>query len=498
MKKTKIAVGVVVALGVIWIGGAWLTGKKLEDNRDQALQNVNSWLQQQLPQSHLTVSYQDYQRGLFSSHVKLVIQSTSQTTDDALLKPGQSVVFQETIDHGPFPLAQLKKFNLIPSMASVHSDLQNTDPVRKLFELTKDKPFITADTRIGYSGDTSSDIHLLPIDYQDANSGDRLAFNGGDLTISADKQGNQVDYSGNIDSLAVTSKNAMDMPVLLTFNGMTFDGKTHLGAGNLRVGDQTLALKKFNASIQGKEVFTAEGLKLLSDFKSDDKNINGQFDYSMDALKMQGQDFGSAKLTLKLSQLDADALKTFSDNYRNEMQPVIDQPNIDPLVLQQKSREVFAKNLPLLLKGNPVISIAPLSWKNAKGESTFNLTASLRDPSTGKPADGGDINQAADNVVKSLDAKLVIPMAMATETMTHVGMAEGNSEEQAAKLADQQVKGFAAMGQMFKLTTQQDNDIVASLHFADGQVEMNGEKMPLDQFINRYLPGGVTPDGMPQ
>jgi uncharacterized protein YdgA (DUF945 family) len=88
---------------------------------------------------------------------------------------------------------------------------------------------------------------------------------------------------------------------------------------------------------------------------------------------------------------------------------------------------------------------------------------------------------------------------MATEMMTHVAMAEGYNQEDAAKLADQQVKGVAAMGQMFKLTTQQDNNIVTSLQYATGQVTMNGDKMALDQFLARYmLGGGAAPQGMPQ
>lgn len=498
MKKTRIAIGVVVALGVIWTGGAWLTGKKLEANRDQMVQNANRWLNDKLPQGHLTLSYQDYQRGLFSSKVRLVLQSTSQTTDDAFLKPGQSIVFAETIDHGPFPLAQLGKGNLLPAMASVHSELQNTDPLKKLFKLTKDKPFISADTRVGYGGATDSDIHLLPIDYQNAQSGERVGFNGSDLSIAGDAEGNKVSYDGTIDSLAITAKNEMDMPVLFTLNGFSIKGDTHLGSADVRVGEQSVDLKKLTASVDGKEAFNAEGLKLSSSFTSDDKNIGGQFDYSMDALKLQGQDFGSAKLTLKLAQLDAAAMKTFSDNYRNEMQPLVDQQNVDPLVMQEKSREILAKNLPLLLKGNPIITIAPLSWKNAKGESTFNLSAYLKDPAAVQGGSDGNVNQIASNVVKSLDAKLVIPMAMATETMTRVGMAEGYSQDQAEKLADQQVKGFAAMGQMFRLTTQQDNNVQASLQFADGQVTMNGEKMPLDQFISRYMLGGAAPQEMPQ
>lgn len=48
---------------------------------------------------------------------------------------------------------------------------------------------------------------------------------------------------------------------------------------------------------------------------------------------------------------------------------------------EQQNAELLQKNLPLLLKGNPSLSIAPLSWKNSKGESTFTLDLALTDPS---------------------------------------------------------------------------------------------------------------------
>lgn len=34
MKKTNVAVGVIIALGVIWTGAAWFTGKQLESHID--------------------------------------------------------------------------------------------------------------------------------------------------------------------------------------------------------------------------------------------------------------------------------------------------------------------------------------------------------------------------------------------------------------------------------------------------------------------------------
>ncbi|MGE9552070.1 YdgA family protein [Erwinia amylovora] len=500
MKKTKIAVGVVVALGVIWTGAAWFTGKQLEKNMDQLVQNANAQMNNMAPESRLRLSYQDFQRGVFSSTARLVLQSSSQTEDNSLIKPGQSIVFDEKIDHGPFPFAQLKKFNLIPSMASVHTQLENTDAVKKLFEMAQGKSVIQADTRIGYGGATASDITLLPVDYNNAQTGERFASNGGTLNVSADDKGDKVDFSGHLDSLALTTKNQLDMPILFTANGLKLDASTRLSPEGMRIGDQSINLQKLTAAVNGQEAFTAQGLNGKSSFNSEKSLISGTIDYALDSLKIQNQDFGQGKLAIKLSQFDANGMKAFSENYNRQVQALMNEPGVsdNPELYQQRMSQVLSANLPLLLKGDPVVNIAPLSWKNDKGESSFNLSVHFKDPATGAPQPQ-NLTQAVDNVLKTLDGKLTISMDMATELMTHVAMAEGYKQEDATKLADQQVKGVAAMGQMFKLTTQQDNNIITSLQYATGQVTMNGEKMPLDQFLARYmLGGGVAPAGMPQ
>lgn len=499
MKKTKIAIGVVVALGVIWTGTAWFTGKQLEKNMDRLVQNANAQMNNMAPESRLKLSYQDFRRGIFSSTARFVLQSSSQTEDNALIKPGQSIVFNEKIDHGPFPFAQLKKFNLIPSMASVHTQLENTDAVKKLFEMTNGKSVIQAETRVGYSGTTVSDIHLLPMDYNNTQTGERFASNGGTINVSADDKGDKVDFSGNLDSLVLTTKNQLNMPVLFTANGLKLDASTHLSPEGMRVGDQSIDLQKLTAAVEGQEAFVAEGLKGKSSFNSEKSLIAGTIDYTLDSLKLQKQNFGEGKLSIKLSQFDANGMKAFSDNYNSQVQALMNEPGIgdNPELYQQRMSQILTANLPLLLKGDPVVNIAPFSWKNDKGESSFNLSVHFKDPST-NTAQPQNIGQAVDNVLKTLDGKLSISMPMATEMMTHVAMAEGYKEEDATKLADQQVKGVAAMGQMFKLTTQKDNNIVTTLQYATGQVTMNGEKMPLDQFLARYMLGGVVPTEMPQ
>jgi len=499
MKKTKVAVGVIVALGVIWTGAAWFTGKQLESHMDEMLQNANSQINAYAPNSRLTLSYQDYQRGVFSSKTKLVIQASSQTEDNPLLKPGQSIVLNETIDHGPFPFAQLKRGNLIPSMASVHTELENTDAVKKLFELTQGKSLVNADTRVGYSGATDTALHLLPVDYSNAQTGDRLATNGGTLNVSADSKGDKVSLQGDFSSIAVTSKNQLQQPVLFTLNGLKLGGDTHLSPEGVRVGDQTITLDKLDASINGQEGLTLEKLDGKSSFDNKDGKIGGQIDYQVDSISLQKQPFGKAKLAMKFAQFDAQAVRTFSDQYNAQMQDLLNQPGVvdDPIRYQASVQTILRNNLPTLLKGSPTVSVAPLSWKNDKGESTFNLNVGFNDPATvtGEPQ---SLGAAVDRVLKTLDGKLSINMPMATEVMRHVGLAEGYQGDDAQKLADQQVKGLAAMGQMFRLTQQQDDNITTSLQYANGQVTMNGDKMTLEQFLSRYMLGAPTSEGMPE
>ncbi len=45
------------------------------------------------------------------------------------------------------------------------------------------------------------------------------------------------------------------------------------------------------------------------------KTINSQLDYSLNSLKVQNQDLGSGKLTLKSRQIDGEARHQFSQQY---------------------------------------------------------------------------------------------------------------------------------------------------------------------------------------
>jgi len=143
MKKSLITVGIIVAVDAKWTGTSWFTGRLIEQRMDEVVNNANSQLQNFLPKIGAKLRYEHVQCGIFGSKIRYVLRSYGSAPTDAIaLKPGDEVAFLATIDHGPFTFAQLKKFNLMPSMASAHIKLENTTAVRNLFDITKGKsPF---------------------------------------------------------------------------------------------------------------------------------------------------------------------------------------------------------------------------------------------------------------------------------------------------------------------------------------------------------------------
>jgi len=500
MKKTLVASGVIVALGVVWTGAAWYTGKQLEGRLADMVKQANVELKNSAPEAGVELAYQNYQRGIFKSHLQLVVKPTS--AENVWLKPGQSVVLNETVDHGPFPFAQLKTFNLVPAMASVKTTVVNNDVSKPLFDMAKGETPVEINSRIGYGGDTQSSISLNPLNYD--NEGEKVAFSGGEFVLSADKDGNEVSLSGEAQSGLIDAVNEYGQRVQLTFNNLKSEGSSKRASFNERIGSQKASLDKLAIAIESKEIAVLEGMNLTAktDVASDNKTVNSQIDYTLDSLKIQNQNMGSGKLTLKVGQIDGQAWHQFSQQYSEKTKALMAQPEVmkNPELYQQGATEAFFSYLPLLLKGEPVITIAPLSWKNSKGESAFNMSLFLKDPATAT-GEAQTLSQEVDRSIKSIDSKLTIPVDMATELMTQVAKLEGYQEADAAKLANQQVKGMAAMGQMFRITTLDNNVIATSLQYANGQVTLNGQKMTLEEFVGMFVMpdlGIPTPAPVPQ
>lgn len=390
------AVSVIVVLGAAWTGASWYTGKLIEQRMGELVNNANDQIRTLLPKAGVKFAYKDYQRGLFSSQVRYVLQADSSVAGEKALKDGDEVAFIETIDHGPFPLAQLK-IQSDPEHGVGTYRTCEYPCIEKLFEVTKGQSPFTADSRISYSGDTSSAITFIPIDYQQNTTS--MKFSGAKIDADVSRDLRDVKMSGSSDSLVFASKNQWDQVEQFSLQGLVIKSDTNIGKFDLSIGSQLLGIKQIGLSIDGKETATLVGFNLNTQLGETDKDLNGKLTYTLDALKIQDNDFGSGKLAFAFDKLDGQSLKQFTNAYNQQVLKAVQAgENLDPVAYQEQMTEILMANLPALLKGNPTISIAPLSWKNAKGESTFTLNIALTDPAQAK---AGSEPMLAQSVKKS-------------------------------------------------------------------------------------------------
>jgi uncharacterized protein YdgA (DUF945 family) len=144
-------------------------------------------------------------------------------------------VFDEVVDHGPFPLASLKSFKLAPAMASVKTTLVNNDASKGLFDIAKGETPFTIDTRIAYSGDSQSAIVLNRSTTRKAmrKSPSAAVSSSSTPTAKAKHQPERRSGSGQINAL-----NEYNQKVQLTFNNLKTDGATEMASFNERIGKQ--------------------------------------------------------------------------------------------------------------------------------------------------------------------------------------------------------------------------------------------------------------------
>ncbi len=495
MKKSLVAVGVIVALGAVWTGASWYTGKQVAQQIDGFTDTLNTKLKQAYPNAGLKVVYRDYKGGVFSSTLSYVLQADGSigTAEGAkILAPGEELVFNETVSHGPFPLAQLKKFNLVPAMASVHTELANTPAVKAWFELTKDKPFFTAETRVAYSGDTQSLVTLAPIDHQSPEQ--KFSFSGAEalVDIGHDLRSSKLDTT--ISSVKMERKNAWGQTENVDLTDFSIKGTNQKGKFDLDLGDGNLSFKAMTFTVEGGEPVTLNDLSLQSSATEDDKNLAGKLAVTLGSLVIGDRNLGSGNVNMSISQLDGAGTKQFFTAYQEKVQKLLQDPAaMDPDTYQHEIAMSVLQYLPQLLKGNPSIAISPISWKNSKGEGTFTLALDLTDPlqNADKANDAtlSDEEKIIRQSVKKLDAKLNLPLDMLTELMVQSGPKTTNAEEQKqlADMAKQQVEAMAQIGEGNQLSVTKDNAITSSLHYADGQIDFNGNKIPLADFIAPYF-----------
>lgn len=303
----KLIVGSVIAVVVILCGGTWFSGMKTQNSVEQFINGFNKANKNNNGAHNMTLSRKDYKRGFFSSSFQVALTFNNGITDSEI-KPGQKIILDINVDHGPFPLSQLSKGNIKPTMATAKVSLAKSDLTQSYYTATKGKIPLTADIVAAFGGALTTEVNITPAKFQDISYEDgKFMFRGDDSSPS------NIAVTGYLNNIIVN----LDSITKLAANSMTVNALSHMEEMRYPVGISDLKFNKVRLQVLDNDIakinaFTA---KTILERTKDKKYINANFSYAIDTLKKGDQNFGSGDMSLQFNAIDPNAFRAFIEYY---------------------------------------------------------------------------------------------------------------------------------------------------------------------------------------
>ncbi|KJH88399.1 hypothetical protein UG46_01465 [Pseudomonas fluorescens] len=487
-----------MVIGAISAGGAWYTGTKLEGVLNTAIADSNKQIQTALAGSNGTASIElvSLDRGTFSSTAHYRLKGEGEMFGGEPVE----LLFVDNIEHGPLPFSRLMTLKWLPVMATSHTELERTPLTEKWFVAAKDKSPLKGVFNLGYDQSTNGTFELLPLDTK-LDEQSQLIFSGLKIDVAASAQAQKLKADGYMDSFKLTTVAEDQTPVQVEFGGLTLASNLTKSTYGYYMGDNTLLLSNSKTSFgEQKSVLGLKNFEMKNNSSENGTSASGRADYKIGELSFNDKVIGSAQMAVSLKNLDIPATMSLMQVYQAKLQPYekaaaeaaeAGEPAPELELTEAEEAQVKA-DLEKLLAGAPQVALENLSFSTANGESRASLIVDLAKPqSMDLPPD-----ELGRQLLALLDFKVKVSKPMLVDLLTVQAQMEGQTD--AKLIADQATATsdmFSAMAVGTELAKLEGNDVVTNLHYANNQVDFNGQKMTVEQFsafVMSKLGGGVA------
>lgn len=462
MNKAGIAAGTLALLVGAGSAGAWYTGTRLEAVLQDSVRKGNEQLAAQFLGSDMALELVEFKRGILSSEARYRLALPA--TDSAELPV--ELFIKDRIEHGPLPLSRLASLRWMPVMAVSHAELEPSDALAGLFAASRAQAPVMVNSSIGYRNDITGDIRIAPMVVNE--DGTELTFSGLDADFATDTQGSKVVMTGRVDSLKIQGLAQIDMV------GGEFElDRRREGEYGLYLGDGRLTLDSLAMEVADGPVMVLQDIVQTDSTTLGTEGVKGALNYQVGAVSYGGQSLGSVRMDWSLSRLDPAATAVLAGMYNTLSMGL--EPN-DPQALEEQ----FTTAMQQLLERKPRVALDNLSIRTANGESRFTLGVDLSQPAS------FDLPPAmlAQQLIGGLDANLTLSKPMLSDMVRYKALFQPDAdaaavEQEALMLAEM----AAGMAEMMQLGTLEGDNILSNLRYADGLIDLNGQSIPLEDFI---------------
>ncbi|MBC8999120.1 MULTISPECIES: YdgA family protein [unclassified Pseudomonas] len=496
-KSAGVLLGIVVAIGAISAGGAWYTGTKIEGVLNNAVSNANKELQTAMAGSNGTASLElvSLERHTFTSTAHYRLKGEGEMFGDAPVE----LLFVDHIEHGPLPFSRLVSLKWLPVMATSNYQLEKNPATEKWFAATKGAAPLKGVTNIGYDESTTSTVDLLPLETA-LDEQSSLKFSGLTLNISASAQAQKVKADGYMDSLKLVTVAEDQAPVQIELNGLTLASNLTKSSYGYYTGNNTLELSNSKTTFGTKQsVLGVKNFEMKNLTEENGSNASGRADYTVGEVTLNDKKIGSASMAMSLKNLDIPSTMSLMQIYQTKLQPYekaaaeataagLPAPELN--LTEAESAQVKA-DLQKLLAAGPQVALENLSLKTANGESRANLVIDLTKPqSMDLPPD-----QLGKQLIALLDLNITVSKPMLIDLLSVQAQLDGQTDAKAiVDGATGAADMFSGMAVGSQLAIVEGTNVVTKLHYAANQVEFNGQKMTVEQFVGFLMSkfAGVT------
>ena len=476
MKKSVVALGVIVALGVVGVGGVWFTGEKAQTKYLRQIELANKQAQALGLSDKVVYKNKQFERGFFTSQVEdeMVI---------SLPKEGKvfTIPFSTKLYHGPFPLDQLTKFNFMPVMFSAQGVIGKNETTQPLFDLLKsDKP-VQYQATTSYNLSTKGKVELAAGEVTDPNSPqNKLAWSNINIGFDVDKDRkgkydvtlNEVDstVSPAVIEEQDSEDTAMPKSITMKMKGMKVEGSYNPTKwAYIYTGKSTSLIDSFEMTEldhAGKESSVVQkGTKGTSDISLNGDFLNLKSENTVDSIVIDGKDFGKLTYNVELNHIEANAINALIEALFTVFKSASDDEMVSEILSSWAENHGMA-----IFNNQPQIKLNPISISNSQGKVSLDLNVALaKDPKFDLMA-GSLYKQFTDFAVN-----IHVDKATAEKLMTQLdpeadkALIRAQIEEQAAQAAAQNI------------VVNNDKNVTLNLVLEKGELKLNGQVIPEEQ-----------------
>ena len=462
MKKSTLAVGVIVALGAVWLGGAWYTGKVAEEEYVHQFELLNQNIQQSFSAKGLSVEFSQVaiERGLLSSKTRYDIVVKDPNKPESVF----TLPFEGTLYHGPLPLNQLSQLNLVPTMFTSVDNLVQNDTTTSWFKAAKGENPLSINTTMNYQRQGTTKMHFAPVDISDEK--DTWHLGKTNLTLDFTPQGiRQADMT--VDKLVYQEA----------------DQKKRIQFNDIKAMAEYQPIKEWDLLSTGQQWIAAGETNIEETDEQGKTNLLTVKNWKIDLNTVRKEAFLDLAMNLKLEGTQLNQIH-FGDLNLNTAFNHLDGETLNQVLhakfAQTEDAPLTDAEIALLRKffdGQPHFILRPTLSKSA-GKLTTDIDVAVATSDLSSTLSTGKIFKLFRHFIFKIDAN----KAALIETLTAAEQLSSKlDKEEAARIAEMKINDGLKTPVQQGILVDDGKQVKLDLVLENGELKLNGKVIPEEQ-----------------